>query len=386
MKKMLILGAGFAGLAMETELEGIARSGAAEVALVDRSTHFSMGFSMQWSMIGRRNQEEGFRPYSSLQAPHVKFVNDEVVSIDTGPKTVNTKSQKLAYDYLVIALGAELCPGIIPGLSEGAYNLCDRNSVMQLKAAVANIQEGTIAVVISSVPFKCPPAPYEYALLIDDMLRKRNVRNKIRIILTTPEPQPMPVAGKEIGETVKSLLAQRGIEYITLHKPKIVDAVKSKIFYENGFEISYDILCAMPPHRAPKAARDSGICDESGFVPAELGSFATRMQGVYAIGDAASIKLPNGSPHPKAGVFAEAQAITLARNLIAEISKGEKEKYDGKGVCYIDTGMEKAAPAEIQLLAAGGPKASLGEPSHEGIEGKRMFEAERLRKWFGDTL
>ncbi len=380
MHKIVILGAGFAGLTLATELDFLAKEGKAEITLVEKNSSFSMGFSMQWAMIGRRKPEEGYRPYSSLRTRHVKFVQEEIVSIDTKDRHVRTKSLMLPYDDLVIALGAELKPELIPGLAENSYNLCDTDSVMRLRYALEKINHGTIVILISSVPFKCPPAPYEYALLIDDLLRKRNVRGRIRLVLTTPEPQPMPVAGKAVGSAVEALLSGKGIEYIPLLKPKIVE--RGKIIYENGFELSYDLLCAMPPHRSPAFLADSGLADSTGFVPVTLGSFEA-VPHVYAVGDAASIRLPNGSPHPKAGVFAEAQAMAVAKRLISEISGKEAEPYEGKGVCFIDTGGEQAAPAEIHLLSPEGPKANLGPPSEEGLEGKKLFESERLKKWFG---
>lgn len=378
--RILILGAGFGGLTLATDLDRLAEAGKAQVTLVDKNSSFSMGFSMQWVLMDRRKPEDGERSYSSLKSSRVKFIRDEIVAIDKENQVVHTKSHSLDYDYLVIALGAELSLELIPGLAENAYNLCDLQSVMRLKEAVKTLTEGTIAIVIASTPFKCPPAPYEYAFLIDDMLRGKNVRNKIRLVVTSPEPQPMPVAGKAAGDFIKSLLAEKGIGYFPMHKPKAITG--KKVIYENGFELEYDLLCAMPAHRAPKVARDSGLTDSSGFIPVELGSFSTAIRNVYAVGDVASIKLPDGNPHPKAGVFAELQAQTVARNIEAEILGGQKEEYAGVGICYMDVGDEKAAPAEISLLAPEGPKAVLNEPSFEGLKGKGTFEAERLQKWF----
>lgn len=381
MKKILILGAGFAGLTLATSLGALAKEGKAEVLLIDKSASFSMGFSMQWVMMGRRRPEDGERSYSLLKAKNVKFIQDEVVSIDKDKSIVRTKFHSFEYDYLVIALGAELSPELVPGLAENGHNLCDLQSVIRLKKDLEKINEGTIVVMISSTPFKCPPAPYEYALLIDDILRERKVRDEIRIIMTTPESQPMLVAGEVVGDAVKAMLAQKGIEYMPQHKPKTVDT--HRIIYENGLEIKYDLLCAMPPHRAPKVARDSGITDSSGFIPVELGSFVTSIPNVYAVGDVASIKLPNGNPHPKAGVFAEVQAETVAKIIEAEITGIKPDEYTGSGVCFIDVGDNKAAPAEINLLTPEGPKAMLYPPTTEGLERKKMFEADRFQRWFG---
>lgn len=102
----------------------------------------------------------------------------------------------------------------------------------------------------------------------------------------------MPIAGKVIGDTVKELLIQRGIEYLPLHKLGSVDSRNKIVTYENGVTLDYSILAAMPPHRAPKFVRESGLVDGSGFVPVNLSTFEASTPGVYAVGDVASLKLP----------------------------------------------------------------------------------------------
>jgi sulfide:quinone oxidoreductase len=382
MRSVVILGAGFGGLTLAAELDPLAKAGKARVTLVDKSPHFSMGFSLQWAMAGRRSPEEGQRAYAARLMQHVKFVHDEILLIDTTRRMVKTRSLTLAYDDLIVALGAELVPEIIPGLAEGGYSLCDLRSVLQLKAALESIEKGTVMVAISSLPFKCPPAPYEYALLMDEVLRRRGVRNEIHILLTTPEPQPMPVAGKGVGDAVKSLLAEHKIEFLPGHKPVSVDFAGREIEYENGSKIAYDVLGAMAPHRAPRILKE--LVDASGFVPADLGTFKTAVPNVYAVGDAASIKLPDGKPHPKAGSFAESQAKALAGNLIALVEgKEPATRYAGQGTCFVETGQNMAAPAAANLLGPEGPRITLNPPSEGGLEGKRQFERERFAKWFG---
>jgi len=383
MEHIVILGGGFGGLTAASELDPLAASGRAHVTLIERNTHFRMGFNKQWVLDGRRRPDEGLRPYASLRARHVTFLHDAIASIDTARRTVHLKSRRLEYDHLVVALGAELAPDLVPGLTEGAYDLFDDAAIPTLKAAVEGMTEGTLVVAIASVPFKCPPAPYEYALLLDDMLRRRKVREAVRLVLTTPEPQPMPTAGKAVGDQVKALLAERGIEYETQHKPKAVDAATRVVTYENGVKLAYGILAAVPPHRAPKVVRDAGLTDASGFVPVELGTFRTSAPDVFAIGDVAAIKLPGGGPHPKAGVFAEAQALAVARALIARLDGVGSPTYEGVGTCYVETGRGMAAHAELHLLEPDGPRAKMETPSVAGLATKAEFERERFARWFG---
>ncbi len=384
MERIVILGAGFGGLAVAEELDSLMGTGKADVTLVEREPVFSMGFSMQWVLAGRRRPEEGERAYSSLATRNVRFLLDEVCAIDTSDRIVHTRSRRLPYDRLVLALGAELAPELVPGLAEGAYNLCDLDSVNQLKAALQVVDHGTVLIAVSSVPFKCPPAPYEYAFLVDDILRGREVREKVGLALSTPEPQPMPIAGKAVGDQVTAMLKEKGIEYLPGHKLTAVDMKGRRVAFENGETLEYGILAAMPPLRAPKVVRDAGLADDSGFVPVDLETMAASVAGVYAVGDVAILKLPNGSPHPKAGVFAEGQGRVLAQRFAAELGGSPPPAYEGKGVCYVDVGQDKAAPAYVDLLAEGGPKAELEAASSQGLTLKRQFEKERFFRWFGE--
>jgi sulfide:quinone oxidoreductase len=378
MERIVVLGAGFGGLTLAHELDALAASGRAEVTVIDRSDFFQMGFSAQLVFADARSAMEGRRSYSGLRARHVKFVRADVSSIDTGAREVRTPGRAFAYDYLVIALGAELAPELVPGLSEVAYNLCDVSAMAELRGVVSRLSEGTVLILVAAVPFKCPPAPYEYAMI----LRHEFPGTRMKVVLASPEGQPMPVAGKEVGAQVAEMLKSRGIEYLPGHKVTSIDAKGHVAKFETGKEIPFAALAAMPPHRAPGVVRAAGLTDASGFIPVDVRTLATSIPTVFAVGDVAKLVLPSGMPHPKAGTFAEEQGRAVARTLIAKINGGEPGAYSGKGACYIDVGGGKAAPAIAELLGPAGPRVELSPPSAEGFSSKLAFERERLERWF----
>ena len=384
MQRVVVLGGGFAGLTIVNELDAVAAAHKAELTLVDRHDRFLMGLALEGILAGTRKPSEGERFYAGLRPRHVHFVHDEVTALDTAARVVHTRSHSLPYDHLVIAMGAEYEPERIPGLAEASYHLCDRGSVLQLKAAVEHVDRGTVVVLVASLPFKCPPAPYEYAFLIDAILRRRAVREKVRVVLTTPEPQPVPAAGKAVGDAIAAMLRERGIEYGPNRKPRSVDPRARTIAYEDGTSEAYTILAAMWPHRAPSLLRDAGLADASGFVPADLGTFETAVPNVYVVGDAAALKLPSGSPHPKAGVLAEAQGFAVAQVIASRLHAGPTVAYRGQGICFIDDGQGRAAAMELELMAPGGPRASIKPPTKADLDAKATFERERLEKWFRD--
>lgn len=382
MRRVVILGAGFAGLTAATELNEAAEKGLARVTLIDGAEGFQMGLSAQLALGGRRGPNDGKRGYGKLRATHVHFVNEHAKTIDTAAHIVKTDRGDQPYDDLIIATGAEAAPELIPGLQETAHNLCDMGAVMKMKEELERLRSGTVAILVAGVPFKCPPAPYEYAMLADEILAERGVRNRFSIVVATPEPQPMPVAGKEVGEAIKFLLEQKGITMRFQQKVKEVRVAEKTIHFESGQNLEFTVLGAMPPLRAPQVVRDSGLCDASGLVPADVNTFHTSAPGVFAVGDVATLKLPDGRVHPKAGIFAEGQARAVAQEIVAKLGLKDAEPYAGRGICYFDVGHGEAAVGEIEVLAPGGPKAHVGKPSKEGLAAKLAFESERLKRWF----
>src|SRR3990172_1258564 len=147
--RIVILGAGFGGLTVAEALDPVAGMGKADLTLVDRNAAFQMGFSMQWVFAGRRRPDEGERPYSALATHNVRFIHDEVAAIDPANRVVHTRSRRLPYDHLVLALGAELAPEIVPALGEAAYNLCDLGSVGQFRVALDAIEKGVAMIAIA---------------------------------------------------------------------------------------------------------------------------------------------------------------------------------------------------------------------------------------------
>ena len=99
----------------------------------------------------------------------------------------------------------------------------------------------------------------------------------------------------------------------------------------------------VPPHAAPEVIRSSPLLGVSGFVHVDSRTLQTDFDDVYAIGDVATVKLPNGKALPKAGVFAHAEAKVVARR-IADGRRREHQHavFGGKGYCWIELGDGRA--------------------------------------------
>lgn len=379
---VVILGGGVGGLVVANLLQD--RLGKeAEVIVVDRKKVFQFPPSYPWVMTGDRGPQQVQRPLALLKKKGIRVVVGEISKIDLEARSVQVDGSRLRYDYLVIALGAEYAPDRIPGFAGAAHHIYDLESAVRLRQALTQFDGGEIAVGVSSLPFKCPAAPYETALLIDHLFRNRPSRSGVRIRFFTPEGLPLPSAGPEIGNTTLELMMARGID--ATFKTKLKEVQSGKAVFDDGSEILFDLLIAVPPHLCPTVVKEAGLTDETGWIPVDPASMRTAHDGVYAIGDVASVPTPSGFvPYlPKAGVFAHGEAEVVANNISVEIrGKGKAKVFDGGGSCFLMTGGAQAAFVKGSWFSTPRPSVKFSAPSRTSYMQRVLFEKYWLRRWF----
>jgi sulfide:quinone oxidoreductase len=370
--EVLILGGGSGGLATAGRLKELLGD-KISITVIDKQRSFVMGFSLLRVMTGERTEQEVTVPKEKVSQKGIKFINTEVNRIDVNNGIVRTDQGEFVYDYLVVALGAELAPEKIPGF-ESAFHMYTLENAKKLRDALSSFRGGSIRLVVSSTPFKCPPAPYEAAMLIDDHLRNKGLRDKSDIQIFTPEPQPMPIAGPEVGNTVVSMLNEKGIGFHSNTKVSLIDGSSKQIVFENGSREKYDLLIAIPPHTTPKVIRESGgLADASEWISVDPKNMQTKYDRVYAIGDVAAVKLPSGMMLPKAATFAFGQAEIVASNIASSVLGTEARNWDGFGECFIETGSGNAAYGSGSFYSSPKPVINLQIPSKELRERKDVW-------------
>jgi sulfide:quinone oxidoreductase len=367
---VLILGGGSGGLASAGRLKELLGD-KVSVTVIDKQRSFVLGFSLLRVMTGEKSEQEVTVPKEKVSQKGIKFINTEVNGIDVKNGIVRTDQGEFGYDYLVVALGAELAPERVPGF-ESAFHMYTLEDAKRLRDALSSFRGGSIRLVVSSTPFKCPPAPYEAAMLIDDYLRRKGLRDKSDVQIFTPEPLPMPIAGPEVGNTVVSMLNEKGIGFHNNVKISIIDGSSKQIVFENGTREKYDLLIAIPPHTSPKVVRESpSLADAtSGWIYVDPKNMQTKHDRVYAIGDVAAVKLPSGMMLPKAATFAFGQAEIVAFNIASSVLGTETRSWDGFGECFIETGSGNAGYGSGSFYSSPKPVINLQMPSKELRERK----------------
>lgn len=374
--RVAVLGAGFGGLELTSKLhEAVGEH--IDLTLIERSDAFVFGFSKIDVLFSKRTADEVRLPYRNIMKPGVRFLQETITAIDPVAKRVTTDRGSYDADVLVVALGAEVDPAATPGLAEGGHEFYSLPGAIRARSAVASFSNGRAIIGVASAPFKCPPAPSEAALLLDDYLTERGVRGACEISLVMPFPAPVPPS----PDTSKALLAafaERGIRFVPGRSVQALDPTRRVAVLDDGSEMPYELFLGVPRHRVPDAVASSGLT-ENGWIPVDQKTLATRFPGVFAIGDVTSVGTP------KAGVFAEGAARTVAEILIARI-KGSSEPpaaFDGAGSCYLEFGRNQVGRVDVDFFSGASPTNVFNAPSAELSSEKLGFGQIRRKKWFG---
>jgi sulfide:quinone oxidoreductase len=379
-RTVVILGGGVGGIAAANELARRLPS-PHRIVLVERSVRHAFAPSFLWLMTGDRRTSQITRDLRTLLRPRIEVVQAEARAIDVATCRVVADGSTVDYDDLVISLGAELVPDAVPGLAEGAHGFYTLEGAERLRDALAAFRGGAVAVVVSALPYKCPGAPHEAAMLLGDYFRRRGLRDKVDLHLFSPELQAMPVGGPDLGIAVDAMLRGRGVAFHPAHKLIAVDPGKRELAFEGKGSARYDLLVAIPPHRGPGIVRDAGLANEAGWVPVDPRTLATPREGVHAIGDVTAVPVPGRwKPDvplmlPKAGVFAHAQAPIVARRIAAAVV-GEREEatFGGAGYCMLEAGEARAGFAFGNFFAEPAPDVRLRRIGKEWHLGKALLE------------
>jgi sulfide:quinone oxidoreductase len=372
--RVVILGAGFGGLELSTLLSE-ALGEQLDLTLIDKNDAFIFGFSKLDVMFGRKTPDAIRLPYRDIVKPGVRFRQEAITGIDPEARRVTTTNGTYEADVLVIALGADYDLTSTPGLIEAGNEFYSVAGAIRLRDVIPAFAKGRAIIGVTSTPFKCPPAPSEATLLLHDHLTARGVRAVCEISLVMPFGIPIPPS-PETSQALLAAFSERGISFVPDRLIRALDLARRVAILDDMTEMPYDLFLGIPKHCVPAVVAASGMTVD-GWIPVDPKTLKTRFPNVYAVGDVTSVGTP------KAGVFAEGAARTVAAAIIADVRGSDAASaYRGIGSCYIEFGEEQVGRVDVEFLA-GPPTGSFFEPSIALVEEKRHFGASRRARWFG---
>ncbi len=374
-KHIVIVGGGTGGIVLANRLREKLPA-VHRITIIERSETHAFPPSFLWLMVGQRRRAAITTPLRRLLEDGVELMIGEAQEIDSQQRLVRAGSNTIAYDILVLASGADMRFDF-----EGTETFFTVDGADRLLSRLRDFRGGSVAVAVTSMPYKCPGAPVEGAMLIRDFLRSKGVTASVD--LYTPEPQPMPVAGPQLGEAVRAMLAERGVGYHPSHTLRGVEG--GKLTFDGRDSVQADLVVTVPRHLPPQVVRTAGVANDAGWAAVDPHTLATKDSSIFAIGDCTSIPLPGrwrpDAPPlalPKAGVFAHAQALVLADRIAATIdNRAGAAVFCGDGFCMLEAGEHLAGFAYGDFYATPAPDIHIRNVGKMWHAGKVGFE-----KWW----
>lgn len=356
-KRIVIVGGGVGGTMLANQLVGklypeILRGEVSITLLSDSPDHYYKPAFM-YVAFNLFFKEELKRPERELLRPEIDFQVEQVTRFDFNNQRLKTRSgQCLGYDYLVIATGCMPAPERIEGLKEAGDHFYQYDPARQLAQRLSTIEKGRIFITVSfphtpNVPHQCGIAPVETTLMVDDLLRRRGVRDKVEIIYTYPKTAQLLrnclFLQRATGDVLPGIFDKLGIQYQRSFTLSRVDPDAKIAYSEEGAAQPFDILMATPPIRAVDAVLESGISqapNNEGWLPTNHETLQVYgLDGVYVIGDTVDL------PVSKAGGACHNQAPVIANNIAAEIRLGHPiSAYDGRVQAVAQMGLNAGMP------------------------------------------
>jgi sulfide:quinone oxidoreductase len=344
MKKVLVLGGGFAGLEAAIYLK---KEKSLEVTLVSDRDYFYIYPTSIWIPTGQTTKEKISVSLDELGKKHGFFVHIETVTtIDGANKKVTLESGKILekYDYIVVALGQDKI--ISEGSQEHTLSICGKpEEAVELKArldALVVKGSGTIAMGFGGNPkdtsaVRGGPA-FEVLFNFHNFLKKKKMRDKFNLVFFAPMEKP----GQKMGD--KALVMMDKMFKMTNISKKVGSKITSfdatGINFEDGEKIESDLTMFISAGKGHSVIEASDLpLSDAGFVVTNEFNEIEGFEGIYAIGDSASLMGPEW--RAKQGHVAEVMAKNIAKNITSHIAgKEAKESYleHLNILCVMDTG------------------------------------------------
>ena len=337
--RILIVGGGTGGTILANNLArrlaSEIRAHKVRITLLSASERHMYQPGLLYVAFGQMTPDQLYRDQASLLESSIDFHVDPVEEFYLDQNKVVTKSGKVhEYDTLVIATGSRIVPQEVPGMSEGAESFYTEEGAIRLHKRLMEFKGGTVAMVVS-IPHKCPVAPVEAIFMLHDFFKLRGIRDKVTLRYNYPVNHVHATAN--VARWAKPEFDKAGIEYETLFNVREVDPVKKIVYSEEGTELKYDLLIAIPPHRGMETIEENNL-GQGGWIPTDR--FKLTMNGhdnVYVIGDASDV------PVSKTGSAAHFEAEVVSENIASMIKTGTPvREYDGKVYCFIESGFDRA--------------------------------------------
>lgn len=341
MKRVLILGGGFAGIQTAIELQ---KSGRFQVTLVsDRDYLYLYPISI-WVPVRLKDFNDVKLPLAKIQKKYpFEVIVDSVKQIVSAENKVVCENQTMTYDYLVVAFGADKMKhkGI-----ENTLSICGKPEVsVAIRDQIDRLIEkgsGKIALGFGGNPkdksaVRGGPG-FELAFNIHNLLKKKKIRQNFELTFFAPMAEPGARMGKNALPMLNKLFDRYQIN--KQFGKKITEFEPGAVVFEDNTKLEADLILFIPASAGHQVLQSSDLpITEAGFIRINDYCQVQDLPNVYAIGDISAMEGPDWIA--KQGHVAELMGRNAAYNILESEKGTDKRKgyqHELNILCVMDTG------------------------------------------------
>ena len=381
MAKIVIVGAGIGGIPMAFEMKENARKEDEVVVIADTPT-FHFVPSNPWVAVNwRKPSDIKVELAPVFKKKKITFIQNKVVKFKPAENKVElADGSHVDYDYLIIATGPKLAFEEIEGLGPNGHtqSVCHVDHAGESGQFWDGFVKDPGPIIIGAVQgASCFGPAYEYLFIAETDLRKRGIRDKVKMTYVTSEPYIGHLGLGGVGDTRGMLereLRNKHINWICNAKVDKIEAGMMFVteFDENGqekkkHELPFKHSMMLPAFKGVDGLMGiEGLVNPRGFVIVDEHQRNPTFKNVYSIGVCIAIPpleqtpVPTGTP--KTGYMIESMVTATAHNIREELDGKEPSHnptwnalcladFGDKGVAFL--AMPQIPPRNVQWASEG---------------------------------
>jgi sulfide:quinone oxidoreductase len=381
MAKIVIIGAGIGGIPMAFEMKENARKEDEVVVIADTPT-FHFVPSNPWVAVNwRKPSDIKVELAPVFKKKKITFIQQKVEKVKPEESQLAlADGSTISYDYLIIATGPKLAFDEIPGLGPNGHtqSVCHVDHAGPSGEFWEEFVKDPGPIIIGAVQgASCFGPAYEYLFIAETDLRKRRIRNQVKMTYVTSEPYIGHLGLGGVGDTkglLESELRNKHIDWICNAKVDKVEAGKMYVteFDESGqekkkHELPFKHSMMLPAFKGVDAVFGiDKLTNPRGFILVDEHQRNPTYKNIYSIGVCIAIppleQTPVPTGVPKTGYMIESMVTATAHNIRAELDgKEPTEKGTWNALCLADFGdsgvaflaMPQIPPRNVQWASQG---------------------------------
>lgn len=373
--RIVVLGSNFAGLTTARLLRKEIKEHA-EITVIDRKAYLLFVPNIPETVMDNKNPqyEMHLQFMRFYKEDHTHFIKANVNSVDPESQTVEftpnerpgQATEKIHYDYLIIAVGCRLAYDHIEGFAEHGFTISDSFNGNRFRHYLWDGQYKGGPIAIGSAHFEqgsvgrpawlptlqaaCEGPVMEMAMLLANWLKEhRHQKDASLIRMFTPGSVLGEDAGITLAEQFAHLAESMG-ETIMKDTEDIKRITADGIEFTNGKSLDAEIKIVLPNWEAHHFIKELPIADDKGFVITDKYMRNPTYHNIFAVGDCAALTVP------KLGAIGDAQARVVAKQIAADlgvIDQKECSEWSPMVICWGTMGNHKAFYLHSNLFYGG---------------------------------